>query len=501
MTNKTILIFLFGLILGTTSLRGQTPAASDLQQRAEAAIANNNIALARSTYIRAYEDYFRKNQWQQGVECGTKATALFYKENSYQEAFDLLRGIDERIAAAEGADKEALHYYTTKERMQMYMKMHRSASAQDQLNAMERWANATKDERVQNDLLYTKAIYYYTFGMNDRGNAVFQEMVTKLTATKEYDKVNEVYKTLIANGRRSGSASMVAETYSSYIAWKDSVSELKRANEIGALKQQIQQGEDIIAERDSQLKSRAGVITGLGILSAALTAALVLGIIVLLRLVAVNLKQKKTIRQANENNALKAKFISNISAQLEPTLKKLDASQPEVRALQDFADHIQLLSQLERAAGQPTAELEDTQLPQFCESVAAPIRKLVPGEVALKIDVPHMSAPLNREYTTHILQHLLHNAALNTPAGGTIHLEFKKRGPHKLQFLVSNTGTPIPEEKREDVFKPFLEVHDLTQGDGLGLPICRQMASRMNGDLTIDPEFTRGTRFVLDLQI
>jgi hypothetical protein len=60
-------------------------------------------------------------------------------------------------------------------------------------------------------------------------------MASKLTAQKEYDKVDEVYKTLIENGRKSGSASMVAESYKSYIAWKDSVSALKSADEIGAL--------------------------------------------------------------------------------------------------------------------------------------------------------------------------------------------------------------------------------------------------------------------------
>ena len=43
-------------------------------------------------------------------------------------------------------------------------------------------------------------------------------------------------------------------------------------------------------------------------------------------------------------------------------------------------------------------------------------------------------------------------------------MDFKKRGAHKFQFIVSNTGPVIPEEKREDVFKPFLEVKDLTTG-------------------------------------
>jgi signal transduction histidine kinase len=98
------------------------------------------------------------------------------------------------------------------------------------------------------------------------------------------------------------------------------------------------------------------------------------------------------------------------------------------------------------------------------------------------------------------LLHLLHNAAEYTPQDGKIELDFKKRSAHKFQFLVSNTGSIIPEEMHDDIFKPFLEIRDLTTGDGLGLPICKQMALKMNGDISIDPAFTKGTRFVLDLQ-
>jgi signal transduction histidine kinase len=65
--------------------------------------------------------------------------------------------------------------------------------------------------------------------------------------------------------------------------------------------------------------------------------------------------------------------------------------------------------------------------------------------------------------------------------------------------MVSNTGQVIPEEERENLFKPFLEIKDLTNGDGLGLPICKQIALKMKGDLTIDPEFTKGVRFILEL--
>ena len=42
-------------------------------------------------------------------------------------------------------------------------------------------------------------------------------------------------------------------------------------------------------------------------------------------------------------------------------------------------------------------------------------------------------------------------------------------------------------------------MRDLTKGDGLGLPICALMATRMNGSLKMDEAYTKGTRFLLDL--
>lgn len=497
--NNKIFSLLLSLLLCCGFASAQEVQKSALQQRAEADNEKGDIASARFHFIRAFEDYAGKGQIRQSVECGTKATALYYKENYYKEAFDLLQRIEQAIQSKEqdGSKKAALKYLTVKERLEMYIRMRRSASALDQINAMETLANASGDENVKNDLLYNKAIYYYTFGQNAQGNAVFKEMADKLTASKEYDKVDQVYQTLIANGRKAGSANLVAQSYSSYLAWKDSANALKHADEIGALKKQIADNEAAISEKDSSLTSRQVIIIGLCILAAALAAALAIGAVVLLRFIALTRKQKKTIRQANENNALKAKFISNISAQLDPTLQKLDGKAPEVKALMDFSKHIQTLSELENNAGE--VELEDTQIQPFCEGLADQVRDKVRSGVTLTVNAPSMSAMINREYVSHILLHLLNNAAEYTPEGGKIWLDYKKRGAHVHQFLVSNTGEGIPEEKREEVFRPFREIRDLTTGDGLGLPICKQMALNMNGDLDIDPEFTKGTRFVLNL--
>ncbi len=496
---KQILVLFVYLLVCSFAAMAQGAAKSELQVRAEKEYESGNLITARALYIKAFDDYVNKGQLQQGVECGVKGNALYYtKDNLYKEAFDLLRRIDQTIEMkGQGSAKAAMRYLTSKERFQMYMKMRKSASVLEQLGNMEKYANASGDENLKNDLLYNKTIYYYSFGQNEKGNAAFKEITARLTASKQYGKVDEVYQTLIANGRKSNSMSLVAESYKSYLAWKDSANAMELADTVGVLKKQIADDEAVIAEKDSSLAARQAVIVGLGILAAVLAAALVLGALVLMRSIFLTRKQKKTIQQLNENNAQQAKFISNISAQLEPTLQKLDSRTPEVKALQDFSDHIQTLSSLETLTG--TIEREEVQLASFCENLVGMIRDSVKTGVVLKSDVPKMTVNINKEYVSHILSHLLTNAANFTPEGGHITLEYKKRGMHKHQFLVSNTGSSIPEEQREEVFKPFREVRDLTKGDGLGLPICKQMAMKMNGDIEIDPAFTKGVRFVLNL--
>ena len=496
---KKIYLFVISMLFCCTMINAQE-AKSELHQRAEAVDPKENIAQARSLYIHAFNDYANKGQIKLGVECAMKATPLYYTDGFYKEAFDLMRRADDVINASKLApsEKAACHYLVTKERLQIYIKLRKPDSAKEQLRQLEILVTQAADENLRNDFLYNKAIYCYTFGLNAQGNAVFKEMADKLTSSKQYDKVDEVYQTLIANGRKSNNVNMVAQSYTNYIAWKDSAIAMKHADEINALKKQIADNEATISDKDSSLTTRWAIIIGLGVLAAALAAALIVGAIVLLRFILLTRKQQKTIKLANDNNALKAKFISNISAQLEPTLKKLDSRQPEVKALLDFSEHIQTLSELENSMDEEV-EMEEVQMAQFCEDIVSQIRNKVRQDVTVKVDAPRMSALINRDYVSHILLHLLDNAVLYTPEEGHIALDFKKRGAHTHQFLVSNTGSTIPEEQRDNIFKPFLEIRDLTKGDGLGLPICKQMALKMKGDLDIDPAFTKGVRFILEL--
>jgi C4-dicarboxylate-specific signal transduction histidine kinase len=57
----------------------------------------------------------------------------------------------------------------------------------------------------------------------------------------------------------------------------------------------------------------------------------------------------------------------------------------------------------------------------------------------------------------------------------------------------------VAEELRDDIFKPFKQVDNLANGDGLGLPICNLIAMKLNGSLSLDTSYKKGCRFVLEL--
>lgn len=249
-------------------------------------------------------------------------------------------------------------------------------------------------------------------------------------------------------------------------------------------------------------------------LAVILVAGLAILAVILLRFIANNRKLKKSVKIANEHNELKTKFIQNISSQMEPTLNTLATSaeelsqkapqeaaqmQGQVAALKKFSDDIQELSSLENSLTE-FYELSEINVGTFCENVMDKVKEYIKQDVTSSVNAPKLQVKTNEEQLERILLYLLKNAAFYTDQG-RISLEFKKRGAHTHQFIVTDTGTGIPAEQQENLFKPFTEVKDLTTGDGLGLPICSLIAAKMNGSLTLDTNYTKGTRFVLELHV
>lgn len=475
--------------------------ADELMKQAQENLAKKEYIKARYLFLQAYNAFASQEKYDQAVECGVNASALYHRENYYKEAFELLRGAEQLVTAGEQKQNKALpqlRYRINKERFQIYVNTKNPARAREQLNKLEETVKAAGNDSLSNDLLYTQAGYYYTFGMNSQGDAAFKRLIEQYKQQKNYSKVDESYKTLIDIARKANNAPLVARTYDKYIVWTDSVKALTAQDELNVLKRKYDESLATIQEKEDSLSAKQYIIIGLCVLAVILAAALILGAIVLLRFVMLTRKQKKAISIANEHNELKTQFIQNISAQMEPTLDTLDPTLPGVQALRTFSRHIQELSELESTLSEPY-EVQEKNIATFCESVMDRIKDKVQPDVSLTVNAPKLNVKINPEHLERVLLHLLENAAEHTPSGGKIWLDFKKRGAHTHQFIISDTGRGIPEEQRENIFKPFTEVKDLTQGDGLGLPICSLIATKMNGSLTLDGSYTKGARFVLEL--
>ena len=388
------------------------------------------------------------------MECGVNASALYHRENYYKEAFELLRGADMVVAAGEqksGKPLPELRFRISKERLQMYIGLKNPARAKEQLARLEETAKASRNDSLNNDLLYTQANYYYTFGQNAQGDDAINRLIGKYKEQKNYAKVDECYKTLIGIARKANNAALTARTYDKYILWTDSVKALTARDELNVLKQKYDESLATIQDKDDSLSAKQYIIIGLCVLAAILAAALVFGAIVLLRFIVLTRKQKKAISIANEHNELKTQFIRNISAQMEPTLDTLDASLPGVKALRGFSNHIQELSELESTLSEPY-EMQEKNIATFCETVMDRMKGKTQEDVSLTVNAPKLNVKISPEHLERILLHLLENAAEYTPAGGKIWLDFKKRGAHTHQFIISDTGCGIPEEQRENIF-------------------------------------------------
>ncbi|WP_417450835.1 ATP-binding protein [Kordiimonas sp.] len=109
--------------------------------------------------------------------------------------------------------------------------------------------------------------------------------------------------------------------------------------------------------------------------------------------------------------------------------------------------------------------------------------------------------------TTQIFVNLLSNAIKFTPEQGRIGAEIKQGlAGGQVAITVWDNGVGIAPDHMEYVFEKFHQVTDhiysrKQEGTGLGLHISRELARRMGGDITLESEEGKGSRFTVTLPV
>jgi signal transduction histidine kinase len=159
------------------------------------------------------------------------------------------------------------------------------------------------------------------------------------------------------------------------------------------------------------------------------------------------------------------------------------------------------LSRLE--SGTLELELGPFSVAESAGRVAASLLPLaIERDIRLTTDLPARlrAAVGDRRRVEQVLTNLAGNALKFTPPGGTVDLVGRFEGAVAV-LVVRDDGPGIEPADRSRIFERFqrLASHDGIAGTGLGLPIARDLARRMGGDLDVASVPGSGSSFVLVL--
>lgn len=442
---------------------------------------------------------------QKTVEEGIKTSIQQTENREWKEAFATCRQMDALIYADEQKNKKPapqLHYLVTKERLRMYMRLNKNDQCLKQLEQLKAYANQAKNDALQEDLLMSQAGYYQKFGMTEKSLQCYKQLVQKRSTGKDEKGIDQCYQDMLKQAKQGNNATLTNALNKLYTHWQDSIKAVKAAQKLQALQNDYTASQNTLKEKEDKIGTQQSIIIILCIAAAALAGGLLFFFGLMVKNIAQIKKLKKSLAIANNNNEQKSKLIYSIGEQISPSLEAIEstssASQKKhTEALKCFLQHIHQYMELE-ASREERYEVKELNINTLCEIIMNKAKETFAPEVTPTLNVPRVNIRTNAEALEKVLLYLLGNAALNTESG-KITLEFKKRSAHTGQFIITDTGTGIPEEKRSNLFKPFTEVLDLTEGDGLGLPTCSLIAYKLNGTLRLDEEYKKGTRFVLEL--
>ncbi len=197
-------------------------------------------------------------------------------------------------------------------------------------------------------------------------------------------------------------------------------------------------------------------------------------------------------------------FIANASHELRTPIfslggfvellqdEQLDAATREefLQTMREQVDRLQKLSvdllDLSRLdAGSMDLHAESVNLAELAGAVAAEFRPVVASHdtpLDLRVD-RSVAAVCDRERVAQIMRILLDNAIRHTPEGTSVTVSTDRENG-TAEFAVTDRGPGVDADSRAQLFERFY-TGDAARGSGLGLAIAKELAERMDGEISL----------------
>jgi len=227
----------------------------------------------------------------------------------------------------------------------------------------------------------------------------------------------------------------------------------------------------------------------------------------------------------------KSEFLANMSHELrtplnsilllsrlmsENTLQNLSDEQIEYakviqnsgQGLLALINEILDLSKIE--SGKMDLHIESVQVQDIVNGISALFRPLAEEKrIGFKVEAGPGVPPsfrTDRMRMEQVLKNLVSNAIKFTSEGQvSLHIGLYENNPALLAFVVEDTGIGIAKEKQHLVFEAFQQEDGSTRrkygGTGLGLSISRELAKLLGGEITLQSESGKGSRFTFILPL
>ncbi len=105
-------------------------------------------------------------------------------------------------------------------------------------------------------------------------------------------------------------------------------------------------------------------------------------------------------------------------------------------------------------------------------------------EVSAVVPEQEVRVRCDRDRIVQALGNIVANAVKFTPDGGRVRIELDA-GDRECLFRVRDTGSGIPPEHIDDVFRPFWQAEPNKKGTGLGLAIARGIIEAHGGEIGV----------------
>ena len=236
-------------------------------------------------------------------------------------------------------------------------------------------------------------------------------------------------------------------------------------------------------------------------------------------------QRNQELQQANqlvyEADERKNVFIRNMSHQIRTPLNIINGftqvmtssySEMSDEELEDIINHMKssakvitritrMLIATSSETSLSTANNTDFICNDLCREVISSVSDHVPETASITLVSAvsdNYTICTDRQALASILTELIDNAIRFAPEG-TITVSCRQQDDATITIAVADTGPGINPDDRNRIFTQFTKLDSFTEGIGLGLPLSRHTARLLGGDLTLDENYTNGSRFIITL--